>query len=147
MMLWVSALGTLPTAGVFLMIGMIRARDTSAPFLRKFAGSALLLSGRVALGAGALVGTDISYWYSLPANHLSHQIQRPHEPPPGAAEWMRLIGCSLFAALLTGAGLGFWSGWPASRRLRCCAVILLFPLAARLLHRTLVAAGLLQLSA
>lgn len=146
-MLWMLALWTLPPAVLLLVIGAIRIRDSSTAWPRKLAGLALLLAGMAALGAAALIGTYISYRLSLPAYHLSHQIQRPPEPLPDAADWVRFIGGSLFAALFTSVGLRLWTDWPASRRIRWCAIILLFPLAALLLHRVLVAAGILQLSA
>lgn len=146
-MLWMLALWTLPPAVVLLMIGAMRIRDAAASWPRLLGGLTLLLAGMMALGSAALIGTYISYRLSLPAYFQSHLIQRPPEPFPAAADWVRFAGGSLVAALLAGAGLRLWTDWPASRRILGCAVLLLFPLAALLPHRTLVAAGILPLSA
>jgi len=141
------ALWTLPPASLLLVVGVVRARNNSASGIRQFAGFGLLLLGLVALSAAALVGTYLSYQLALPSYNLAHQIQRPGEPVPGVWDWARFVGTCLIPVVLIGPGLRLWTDWARSRRVGWCAVILLFPLTALLLHRTFVAIGFLPLSA
>lgn len=139
-MTWFLALWTLPIAGVLLAIGYFRSKDRSASALRLSAGSGLLLLGLFALGVAAFFGTDLSY-------KLAFHVQRPTSQVPNLWVGARFAGSCLFSVLLIGSGIRLWTDWSRGRRIGWCVVILLFPVAAMLLHRTLAAIGFLALSA
>ena len=146
-MTWFLALWTLPLAGVLLATGYARSRNSSASALRLSAGSGLLILGVFALGVAAFFGTDLSCKLALPAYNLAHQNQRPIESGPELWEWARFAGSCLIPVLLIGTGIRLWTDLSRGRRIGWCVVMLLFPVAALLLHRTLVAVGFLSLSA
>jgi len=146
-MVWMLALWTLPLAGVLLAIGHVRSRNSSASALRRSAGSGLLLLGLAVLGVAALFGTSLSYKLSINSYNLAHQSQRPLVPAPELWEWARFLGSCLISVLLIGPGMRFWTNWSPRRRLVWCVIILLFPVAALIFHRTLVAISFLPLSA
>ena len=139
-MTWFLALWTLPLASVLLLMGVLRARDSAASAAEQFAGFGLLLLGVVALGAAALAGTNLSY-------KLAFHVQRPTSQVPNLWEWARFAGSCPIPVLLICPGLRLWTDWSRSRRIGWCAVMLLFPVIAMLLHRTLAAIGFLGLSA
>ncbi len=134
------ALWTLPVAGVLLAAGYFRSKNRSASALRLSAGSGLLLLGLFALGMAAFFGTNLSYKLAL-------HVQRPTSQMPNLWEWARFVFCCPIPALLIGPGIRLWTDWSRGRRIGWCVVMLLFPVAALLLHRTLVAVGFLSLSA
>jgi hypothetical protein len=103
--------------------------------------------GLAVLGVAALFGTGLSYKLSINAYNLAHQSQRPLVPTPELWEWARFLGSCLISVLLIGPGMRFWTNWSPRRRLVWCVIILLFPIAALIMHRTLVAIGFLPLSA
>ena len=123
------ALLTLPAAGVLLLIGAEYARNRSASALRLVAGFGLLLLGAAALGLAGLFGACLA------------------GPGLGAEQGALCIFSCLISVLLTGLGLRLWTDWSRGRLLKWCVVILLFPVAALLLHGVLVTIGLLAVSA
>jgi hypothetical protein len=139
-MTWFLALWTLPVAGVLLAIGYARSKNSSASVLRLSAGSGLLLLGLFALGMAAFFGTDLSYKLAL-------HVQRPTSQMPNLWEGARFAGSCLIPVLLVGPGLRLWTDWSRGRCIGWCVVMLLFPVAAMLLHRTLAAIGFLALTA
>jgi len=146
-MTWFLAVLMLPLASVLLLGGLLRARDGSASASERLAGFGLLLLGVVALGAAALAGTHLSFRLALSSYDLAHQIQQPTGPLPGFAQWAQFAGICLIPVSLIGPGLRLWTDWSSRRYIGWCVVILVFPVAALLLHRFLVAIGFLSLSA
>jgi len=129
-----------PFAAALLAIGIIRTRDSSAPAGRQYAGFGLLLGGLGVLGVAAFLAASLSVKLAL-------HVHRPIVPVPSLWEWTRFVGVCLIPALLIGPGLAFWTNWSSGRRIGWCVVILLFPSAMLILHRTLVAIGFLAVDA
>ena len=127
-------------AAVLLALGVLRARDSSTPVGRQFAGFGLLLLGLGTLGVAAFMGASLSA-------KLAFHVRRPTAPIPSLWEWAWLIGSGLIATLLMGPGMWFWTNWSSRRRLGWCVIFVALPLAALLLHRILLARGLLAVDA
>lgn len=125
-MMWIVALFTLPFAVLLLGVAAIQTRNRAASTLRQFAGFGLLLLGLVALTAAAVGGTISA---------------------TGVEAGIWVAGSWPIAPLLIGPGLRLWTGWLTGRRLKWCLVAWLFPFGTLLLQQTLVAMGLLALSA
>lgn len=131
---WLLAVMTAPLALILLSNAVIRARDSSAPAGRQWAGIGLLLVGCVAILLVAFNACSLSYKLALHA-------QRPTSPVPNLRAWVLNLGSWPIPALLLGTGLSLWTNWSPRRRLGWCVIILAVPLAALLLHRFLAVLG------
>jgi len=134
-MTWMLALMILPLAGVLLVIGVVRARNSLASGLRLCSGFGLLLLGFMALGVAAFLGTLLS---AKAGGHTPQSIS--------PTELARFAGSCVVPVLLISPGLRLWTDWTRGRLIGWCVLILAFPFAALVLHGFLVAIGFLSLT-
>ncbi len=137
---WILALLTAPLALALLLLGIIRARDSSAPAGRQWAGIGLLLLGAVALFVVAYMAASLSGKLALHAQRPEFAA-RYFGPVPGVREWTLNMGSWLIPVLLIGPGLTLWTNWSPVRRLVWCVVILAIPPAVLWVHQNLAALG------
>ena len=117
-------------AGLCVADDVTRARDSSAPAGRQWAGIALVLLAMGMLVVVAFTVASLSYKLALRA-------QRPMAPVPNLGEWVLNLGSWLIPASLMCPGLSLWTNWSLRRRLIWCVLILAVPLATLLLHTLL----------
>lgn len=121
-------------AGLCVTDGLAKARNSSAPTGRQWAGIALALLAMGTLVVVAFTAASLSYKLALHA-------QRPTSPVPSFGEWALNIGSWLIPAILMCPGLSLWTNWSPRRRLIWCILILTVPLATLLLHQFLASWG------
>jgi hypothetical protein len=127
-------------AMVLLLVGVIEARDSSAPAGRQCAGIVLLLLGMAVLLVVSFMAASVSLHLALSAQHPEHAT-RYTGSLPGAGEYLRLGGGWLIAPLLMGPGLAFWTNWRPRRRFGWCLFLFVVPLLALLAHQILAKLG------
>lgn len=136
-MIWMLGLFYIgPVALLLCILGILRARGRQGSGLHRGTGLLLLALGMAALASAALAGSTLSFLMIAPAQYAPAQWNLPS-----------LLFRWILPLPILWIGLRFWTDWPTSRRRAWGGVFFLVPLAALLVHRTLVAVGFLPLSA
>jgi hypothetical protein len=136
-MIWMLGLFYIaPVALLLCILGILRARGRQGTGLRRGAGLLLLALGLAALAWAALAGSTLSYLMVVPAQYAP----APWNLPSLLSRWILPLP-------ILWVGLRFWTDWSISRLRAWGTVFFLVPLAALLVHRTLVTLGFLPLSA
>lgn len=125
-----------PVAAALLALGILRARGPGGSWARRGAGLLLLTLGLVALAGAALAGSQVSFLMSIPSHHA---------PPSWNLPWLAVRWILPWPFLAF--GLSRWTDWPTARRRGWNVTFLLVPAATLVVHRSLVIAGILPLSA
>ncbi|MFN0068068.1 MAG: hypothetical protein ACKVYV_10575 [Limisphaerales bacterium] len=146
-MVWLLGLSALGPALVLLALGAWAARSTGAGAGQLLGGFVLLVHGLAALGFAAFRGTHLSYrnWEAVHA--AGRRIPAPTSPGLAAGDVAGFVALCGIPMASVAAGLWLWTDWPLRRRLGWGFVVLLFPIFALLLHRTLAGLGILPMSA
>jgi len=119
-MLGLLAFITAPVALLFLLNGILRARNRSAPARQQAMGMLLVLLSMIALGAVTLFASELGAKLAL-------QIQRSKPAPLFTVEWLGMAGSGLIPALFLAPGLRRWAGWSPRRCLVWGGIVMIVP--------------------
>lgn len=136
-MIWMLAVFLVaPVALVLMANGVIRSRGSEGKGWRPVLGLFLFVVGLIGLVDAALAGSSMSF-----------RISRPQDvvPPSWSTPWI-LIRWILPLPFLW-VGMKNWTNWSERRRWVWEVIFLMVPVISGGLHRSLVVAGLLPLSA
>jgi hypothetical protein len=136
-MVWMlGAMFVAPVAGLLLLLGVFRSRGPGGQGSRRGMGLLLVSCGWIALVYAALAGSALAYRIAEP----QARIPTSWATPWIALRWLLPIPFLWF-------GFSYWTDWSVSRRRGWALAFLVVPLAAGIVHRTLVILELLPLSA